>query len=110
MGSDSESPAGRSPSPDDATYVSGERVFGPPRGTFDVEWVAREVDRLTGSGYRTAHGWVDQAWAQVRRTSELDEAAIRTVVERAGADVPTAAAVARHVVAFCDAYDVDPRG
>ena len=29
-----------------STYVSGERVFGPPLGTFDVEWVAREVQRV----------------------------------------------------------------
>ena len=38
------------PSDGDQAYVSGERVFGPPLGTFVVEWVAREVDRLTGCG------------------------------------------------------------
>ena len=93
-----------------STYGSGERVFGPPRGTFDVEWVAREVDRLTGAGYATAHDLVATAWDHARRTASLDDTGIRDAVVARGADTATGELVSRHVVAYCEAYDVDPTG
>jgi len=102
--------AGDAPASAGSTYGSGERVFGPPRGTFDVEWVAREVDRLTGAGYSPAHDWVATAWGHARHTAALGEDDIRAAVLASGADAATADLVARHVVAYCEAYEVDPAG
>ncbi len=100
----------RIPASADSTYGSGERVFGPPRGTFDVEWVAREVDRLTGVGYVTAHDWVAAAWEHARRAASLDVTGICDAVVGRGAGTATGELVSRHVVAYCEAYDVDPAG
>ena len=110
MVSQEDGPSGHVPSSAGSTYVSGERVFGPPRGTFDVEWVAREVDRLTGAGSADAHDWVATAWDHARRTTSLDADAISTAVRASGADTRAADVVARHVAAYCAAYDVDPAG
>ena len=100
-------PGERIPASAGSTYGSGERVFGPPRGTFDVEWVAREVDRLTGAGYATAHDWVAAAWEHARGTASLDVTGICDAVVGRGASTATAELVSRHVVAYCEAYDVD---
>jgi hypothetical protein len=99
-------PQGGRPSSADSTYVSGERVFGPPRGTFDVEWVAREVDRVTDVGYATAHDWVAAAWRQARSTGSLAEDNVRAAVLEIGGNPASADVVARHVVAYCTAYEV----
>ncbi len=94
------------PSDGDQAYVSGERVFGPPLGTFDVEWVAREVDRLTGCGLSSAHDWVAAAWSRARSAGSVDEPGLSAAAAAAGADLPSAGAVARYVAAYCQAYDV----
>jgi hypothetical protein len=110
MGSRRDSPAGDGPASAGSTYGSGERVFGPPRGTFDVEWVAREIDRGTGAGYPAAHDWVATAWDHARRTASVHEDGIRAALLASGAPTAAADLVARHVVAYCEAYDVDPAG
>jgi hypothetical protein len=103
-------PAARGPASSGSTYGSGERVFGPPRGTFDVEWVAREIDRCTGAGYPSAHDWVATAWEHARRTTSVHQDGIREAVLASGAPRAAADLVARHVAAYCEAYDVDPAG
>lgn len=90
------------------TYVSGERVFGPPIGTFDVDWVAREIDRQTLVSFETAHRAVAEAWADARSHGSLDPALLAAAAERSGAPAEVAGVVAEHVVAYCAAYGVDP--
>lgn len=88
------------------TYGTGERVFGPPRGTFDVEWVAREVDRLTHCGFTAAHDWVAGAWSWARSAGSIDEMGLRAAAVAAGADETSSGVVARYVAAYCESYEV----
>jgi len=55
-----------------ATYSSGERVFGPPVGTFDVEWVARGAARALGWTDATEIEAVANAWQRLRTTGRLE--------------------------------------
>lgn len=96
------------PSAEHQTYSSGERVFGPPQGTFDVEWVAREVDRLTHCGFAPAHDWVVAAWSWARSAGSVDQGGLRAAAVAAGADQTSSDAVARYVAAYCETYEVNP--
>ncbi len=96
--------AGAAPS----TYVSGERVFGPPVGTFDVDWVAREVERSTPASFAQAHRAVVAAWSKARADGVLDGPVLSAAAGAAGAPPDVAEAIASYVVAYCHAYDVDP--
>lgn len=98
----------RSSGPAVPTYVSGERVFGPPVGTFDVEWVAREIERATGTTFDVAHAAVEQTWAAARRIGSLAPGPLAQAAESAGASADVAASIATYVAAYCDAYGVDP--
>ena len=73
----------------DASYGEGERVFGPPQGTYDADWVA----------------------SSAREAGPSDPAEIS---RRLLADHPQDGATAANVVAvaavqFCAAYEVDPQ-
>ena len=89
------------------TYASGERVFGPPLGTFDTEWVAREVDRVTRCGFVSAHDWVAAAWSWARSAGSVDGTGLRSAAVAAGADPASSDVVARYVAAYCESYDVN---
>lgn len=91
-----------------SSYVPGERVFGPPLGSFDVDWVAREVERSTGASFRDAHRAVELAWQSARTAQVVDETVIGTALMLAGLDEHLTDAVTEYVVAYCHAYDVDP--
>lgn len=91
-------------------YSSGERVFGPPAGTFDAEWVAREVQRRTGVDFARVHQAVEAAWMAARASGSLDRGTLAAAA-RAGASgltAPTADLVADQVIGYCQAYRVDP--
>ena len=90
------------------TYVSGERVFGPPIGTFDVDWVARQIERETTASFGQAHRAVVAAWQHARGSGSLDAEELDAAARRSGASAAVAEAVAEHVAAYCAAYDVDP--
>lgn len=89
-------------------YSSGERVFGPPQGTFDVEWVARELERRTGLPYATVHRAVAAAWAAARATGSLDRRRLADAAAATGLPQETADALAAYVAGYCEAYEVDP--
>lgn len=97
--------AGDEPPP---TYVSGERVFGPPVGTFDIEWVARQIERETTASFAQAHTAVSAAWTHARRSGSLDAEALAGTAHASGASAAVSSAVADHVIAYCSAYGVDP--
>jgi hypothetical protein len=104
--------AGRSsagPSWTGGDYVSGERVFAPPTGTLDVDWVtpalveavAREHGRAVDRDQ--ARAWVVTAWAGVRETAA--ESGVRpgdvepsAVLTRMAPTEPDTAALAVRVV------------
>ena len=90
------------------TYESGERVFGPPVGTFDVEWVAREVQRVTGAAVAEAHRAVETAWSVARESGTVDTDAITDRLSASGTAPAVSQVTAALVAGYCAAYDVDP--
>ncbi len=94
--------------PEPTTYESGERVFGPPLGTFDVEWVAREVQRLTGADVAQAHRAVETAWSLARASGKVDPVAITDGLSAQGTAPVVSQMTAALVAGYCAAYDVDP--
>ena len=98
-----------SSSSDPATYGDGERVFGPPQGSYDAEWVvstARSKD--PGLPEQTARELAVYAWEHLREIGELDapEVARRLMADHPSAGASPAAVVAKAAVDFCDAYGV----
>lgn len=69
------------PGPLGGDWVSGERVFGPPAGTFDTDWLVPVVrEAVPGVEHARAREAVAAVWAVLR-----EEAALRGC---APADVP----------------------
>jgi hypothetical protein len=91
-----------------STYVSGERVFGPPLGTFDVEWVAREVQRLTGADVAQAHRSVEAAWSVARESGSAEAEKLDEALSARGVPASVSQVTAALVEGYCTAYDVDP--
>lgn len=88
--------------------MSGERVFGPPLGTFDVEWVAREVQRLTGVDVTEAHRCVEAAWCVARESGAAEVEALNGALSARGVPASVSQVTASLVAGYCAAYDVDP--
>lgn len=58
-------------------YSSGERVFGPPRGTFDADWAATALRSLRPElDHATSVQLVSTGW-ELLRTRGLRGAALR---------------------------------
>ncbi len=83
-------------------WVEGERVFGPPTGTFDADWVAGAAcalePRLT---HADAHVLAVTAWQAWRAGAAPD--ALAGVLPG-----PFGGVVARVVREYCALYAVDP--
>lgn len=49
------------------SYSSGERVFGPPRGTFDADWAATALrSNVPGLDFATSVRVMERAWELLR--------------------------------------------
>ncbi|NAZ84031.1 hypothetical protein GTR02_19670 [Kineococcus sp. R8] len=86
-------------------YVEGERVFAPPSGVFDADWVAGIVVDREGarSGDRVELARAAQlAWDA--RGRGADGAGELAAVRAGGFDEPTAAAVCGAVADYVSAY------
>ena len=91
-------------------YAEGERVFGPPQGTFDPEWAARLLlDRLPGLAWDEACGLAEAAWAALRAVGRPDAGAVTGRLAEAGTAGDRAAAAAAVAVALVESYEVDLR-
>ena len=96
----------------DATsgYGEGERVFGPPQGSYDADWVAGAA-RSTDPGLpeETARELAVYAWEHLRAAGSLDapEVARRLLADHADAGDSPANVVALAAVEFCREYRVD---
>jgi len=91
-------------------YVEGERVFGPPQGSYDADWVAASARTADpGLPEETARLLARQAWDHLRETGELDapDLARRLLVDNRAQGATAANVVAVAAVEFCTAYRVD---
>ena len=92
-------------------YGEGERVFGPPQGSYDADWVAATArSQDPGLPEETARELAEYAWEHLRTIHQLDapEVARRLLAEHPQAGASPAAVVAKAAVDFCIAYDVTP--
>lgn len=91
-------------------YGEGERVFGPPQGSYDADWVAATArSKDPGLPEATARELAVHAWDHLRAIGELDapEVARRLLADHRDAGATAAAVVARAAVEFCEAYGVE---
>lgn len=91
------------------TYGEGERVFGPPQGTYDAAWVAsaaRQAD--PGLEAELALLLATEAWPLLRTIGEPDtnELARQLLSDHAAQGATAATVVARAACDFVTAYDV----
>jgi hypothetical protein len=92
-------------------YAEGERVFGPPGGSFDADWVAAAARQQDpGLPPETASLLAGQAWALLREIGELDAPALARALMAAnpGVGATPSNVVATASVSFCQSYGVDP--
>ena len=93
------------------SYGEGERVFGPPQGSYDADWVASAA-RAHDPGLPevVARELAGRAWEHLRELGTLDapEVARRLLVDFPGTGATPATVVARAAVDFCEAYAVRP--
>lgn len=96
---------------DPAAYGEGERVFGPPQGSYDADWVAATArSKDPGLPEQTARELAVHAWEHLRAVGELDapEVARRLLADHPTVGASPAAVVAKAAVDFCEAYGVAP--
>ena len=94
-----------------SSYDEGERVFGPPQGSYDADWVAAAArSQDPGLPEETARELAEYAWEHLRAIHALDapEVARRLLAEHPKAGASPAAVVAKAAVDFCEAYGVVP--
>lgn len=90
-------------------YGEGERVFGPPQGTYDADWVAAQARSADpGLPEETARELAVYAWDHLRAVGALDapEVARRLLADHPQAGATPASVVAKAAVDFCEAYGV----
>lgn len=100
-----------SPSSGDEAYGEGERLIGPPQGTYDADWVANTARTADpGLPEETARELAVHAWEHLRELGELDapEVARRLLAEHPATGATAANVVAKAAVDFCAAYEVSP--
>ncbi len=94
-----------------AACGEGERLLGPPNGSYDAEWVATTARTADpGLPEETARELAVYAWDHLRAIHELDapEVARRLLVDHRAAGATAANVVAKAAVDFCAAYGVQP--
>lgn len=95
-----------------SSYGEGERVFGPPQGTYDADWVASSARQADpGLPHETAVLLARDAWLHLRQAGATDptEIARRLLADHRQAGATAANVVAVAAVQFCAAYQVDPQ-
>jgi hypothetical protein len=93
------------------SYAEGERVFGPPPGSYDADWVANSARTADpGLPEEMARELAVYAWEHLRSIRSLDapEVARRLMADHQSAGATAANVVAKAAVDFCAAYEVQP--
>ena len=97
------------PAPGTSSYGEGARVFGPPQGSYDADWVAAAArQKDPGLPEETGRELAVYAWEHLRAVGELDapEIARRLLTDHRAAGATAANVVATAAVEFCRQYDV----
>lgn len=97
---------------DMAGYGEGERVFGPPQGSYDADWVAASARSADpGLPEETARELATYAWDHLRSMGEADSAELarRLLVDHREAGASASTVVAKAAVDFVAAYEVPLR-
>ncbi len=97
------------PVPADPPYAEGERVFGPPAGCYDADWVAAAARQQDpGLPAETAALLAGRAWEHLRTLGQLDAPAVARALlaEDPSLGATPCNVVATAAVAFCESYDV----
>lgn len=95
-----------------AAHDGGERLLGPPAGSYDAEWVANSARTADpGLPEETARELAVYAWDHLRAIGEPDapEVARRLLADHEVAGATAANVVAKAAVDFCEANDVPLR-
>ena len=90
-------------------YGEGERLFGPPQGSYDADWVANSARTADpGLPEDLARELAVYAWDHLRAIRGLDapEVARRLMADNPAAGATAANVVAKAAVDFCEAYAV----
>ena len=91
------------------SYGEGERVFGPPQGTYDAAWVASAaVQADPGLPPELALRLATEAWLLLQEIGAADanDVARRLLVAHGAQGATAVAVVARAACDFVTAYDV----
>lgn len=85
---------------DPQSYSSGERVFGPPRGTFDPDWAATALrSNRPELDFATSVRLVETAW-ELLRTRDLRGAALAAELDLEPSLADAVAAIATETAQF----------
>ncbi len=83
-----------------SSYTTGERVFGPPRGTFDADWAATALrSNRPELDFPTSVRAVEQAW-KLLRTQNLRGSALADALDLEPDLAAAVAAVATEIAEF----------
>lgn len=86
------------------SYSSGERVFGPPKGTFDSDWAATALrSNVPGLDFATSVRLMERAWELLRSRDLRGESLARALADSGeidAANARAAAAVATEIAEF----------
>lgn len=94
------------------SYSEGERVFAPPQGAYDADWVAQSARQSDpGLPPETAVLLAADAWVHLQASPDADapEVARALLADHPESGATAANVVARAALEFIGAYDV-PRG
>ena len=79
---------------DPQSYSSGERVFGPPRGTFDPDWAATALrSNRPELDHPTSVRLVTQAWELLRERNIRGDELTAALAAESGVETDLAGAV-----------------
>lgn len=92
-------------------YDEEERLYAPPHGSFDPEWVVRIArDVQPALTWPVAYRLAEHAWRHLRCSPQLsvDELVDYTWADEPDAAVADVAVVVQAAIDFCDAFSVEP--
>ena len=94
-------------------YDEEERLYAPPLGSFDPEWVVRlAVERRPSLDWDVAYRLAVHTWRHLNASPQLspDELAGYCGLDEPMTGPDDVDAVVRAAIDFCDAFQVEPSG